>query len=91
MTTNEHKKAEGLSTNDRPQRILLDACRRIQACYPNGTRIEALIDGERVTGYVQYVGFRARRTYVNPELFVIVSDFEQHPFSPAVHPHRALP
>ena len=85
MTTNE------LRTNDEPQRILLEASRRIRACYPNGTKIEALIDGERVSGYVQYVGFRARRTYIEPALFVIVSDFEQHPFSPAVHPHRVLP
>ncbi|MBA8886103.1 hypothetical protein FHW12_000294 [Dokdonella fugitiva] len=80
-----------LRTNDEPQRILLEASRRIQACYPNGTRVEAMIDGERVTGRVSYVGLTTRRTYVNPELFVIVSDFEQHPFSPAVHPHRVLP
>lgn len=86
--TNEHKKAEGLSTNDEPQRILWEASERIKACYPNGTRVEALIDGERVTGTVYYAGFDA------PSLFVIVMDIEHHPFhpfSPAVDPHRVLP
>jgi len=78
-----------LRTNDRPQRILLEASERIQACYPHETRVEALIDGERVTGGVFYIGLMTRRPH--PELFVIVSDFEQHPFSPAVHPHRVLP
>lgn len=88
MTPND---SPALRTNDEPQRILLEASERIKACYPNGTRVEALIDGERVTGTVHYVGLRTSRTYVNSELFVIVSDFEQYPFSPAVHPHRMLP
>lgn len=90
MTPNE---SPALRTNDEPQRILLEASERIQACYPNGTWVEALIDGERVTGTVRYVGLRTRGMYVNPELFVIdLGDgLEPYSFSPAVHPHRVLP
>lgn len=80
-----------LRTNDEPQRILLEASERIKACYPNGTRVEALIDGERVTGKVHYVGLGARIKYVHPAIFVLVSDGDEIPFSPAFHPHRVLP
>lgn len=76
MTPNE------LRTNDEPQRILLEASERIKACYPNGTRVEALIAGKRITGRLHYVGLAE---------FDLLTDDECMEFSPAVHPHRVLP
>lgn len=79
MTPNE---SPALRTNDEPQRILLQASRRIQACYPNGTRVEALIQGERVFGHLEYEGLGHWRLYYG---------MRNRAFSPAVHPHRVLP
>lgn len=79
-----------LRTNDEPNRILMEASARIQACYPNGTRIEALIDGKRIKGTVRYVGFRTRRRYMPPALFVLVTDDGELPFYPAANPHRVM-
>ena len=84
MTPNESKKAEGLSTNDEPQRILLEASERIKACYPDGTKVEARISGELVRGEVSYAGLGH---------FDLFDESRSHwlHFSPAVHPHRVLP
>ena len=71
-----------LRTNDEPQRILLEASERIKACYPDGTKIEARIEGERVIGTAQYVGVGVWE--INDGIF-------GWPFSPSIHPHRVLP
>lgn len=71
-----------LRTNDEPQRILLEASERIKACYPDGTKIEAMIHGERVFGRLEYAGLGHWSLY-NGTLNRV--------FSPAVHPHRVLP
>ena len=73
-----------LHTNDEPQRILLEASERIKACYPPGTSVEALIDGNTMRGHINYDGFgkssafdETRRVWLR--------------FYPAIHPHRVLP
>ena len=75
-----------LRTNDEPQRILLEASRRIQACYPNGTKVEAELDYGRMCGETRYCGLGR---------FVLVVEtphgIRENIFSPAVHPHRVLP
>lgn len=72
-----------LRTNDEPQRILLEASERIKACYPNGTKIEALINGVTIYGDTNYIG--------NGEFALRSNSGIYYPFSPAVHPHRVLP
>ncbi len=91
MTPNE---SPALRTNDEPQRILLEASERIKACYPNGTKIEALIDGTHVIGTTRYIGMtppvaRCRRSH--DTAFVVDTESEAWPFVPSAHPHRVLP
>jgi hypothetical protein len=71
-----------LRTNDEPQRILLEAYHRIRACYPNGTRVEALIHGERVFGHLEYEGLGH---------WTLRNGMGYRPFFPHAHPHRVLP
>lgn len=79
MTPNE---SPALRTNDEPQRILLEASERIKACYPNGIKIEALIDGKLKIGIIDYRGLGT---------WELLNSDGVHLFSPAVHPHRVLP
>ena len=91
MTPNE---SHELRANDEPQRILLEASERIKACYPDGTKIEALIDGERVIGTTRYVGMTppvARWRRSHDTAFVVETESETWPFVPSSHPHRVLP
>jgi hypothetical protein len=78
-------KSHELRTNDRPRRILLEASERIKACYPDGTKVETLIDRKRVGGEVIYVGvglFAIHETD-DPDCW--------HSFCPATDPHKVLP
>jgi streptogramin lyase len=74
-----------LHTNDEPQRILLEASKRIKACYPPGTRIEVRLPSGAVrTGAVLYSGMGQFwfREDDSPTL---------HQFRPSTDPHRVLP